>query len=494
MKGSQRVIKNVLAGGLGTAAGGVLQMAAVVLIARQISIADFGIYTFMVALTFILQRAADLGTTYILTREVSVAPQRTMELLSATLSLAWIVCAAAAVLMTGVVLLTRMDRVVLLTALMSLAGLTQFHCNCYIAILVAREDNEIQALGFVLHKVFLLVTIWVALALRPVLEAVVAAYLLSAVFQWLFYRHAVVAICGRPRLSVDTRLWKYLLADSLPLGATNVVRLLGEQVDILMLGFLADPRVVGLYGAPYKLTVGLRFIPQAMMQAIFPLYSRAAGPDGSRAEFHQIYERGLRAMTLVAFPAAMLFICAPVTLTRGLLGARYLASAPAMRLLGIAVWLLFVASPFPFVLTALNRQRSLFITSAAGLVLRAALVAALTPRLSFLGPCWALIITETALVAMWLGELWKSGFGLDLVQMLWRPGLASLFMAAVIHFSNPQSLPGLIVPTLLGTAAYLLLIARLGAISDSELAMGWEGMHFLRPMVERWSRQLRSGS
>jgi O-antigen/teichoic acid export membrane protein len=190
----------------------------------------------------------------------------------------------------------------------------------------------------------------------------------------------------------------------------------------------------------------------------------------------------------------MLFICAPVTLTRGLLGARYLASAPAMRLLGIAVWLLFVASPFPFVLTALNRQRSLFVTSAAGLVLRAALVAALTPRLSFLGPCWALIITETALVAMWLGELWKSGFGLDLVQMLWRPGLASLFMAAVIHFSNPQSLPGLIVPTMLGTAAYLLLIARLGAISDSELAMGWEGMHFLRPMVERWSRQLRSGS
>ena len=215
-----------------------------------------------------------------------------------------------------------------------------------------------------------------------------------------------------------------------------------------------------------------------MMQAIFPLYSRAAGPDGSRAQFHQIYERGLRAMTLVAFPAAMLFICAPVTLTRGLLGARYLASAPAMRLLGIAVWLLFVASPFPFVLTALNRQRSLFVTSAAGLVLRAALVAALTPRLSFLGPCWALIITETALVAMWLGELWKSGFGLDLVQMLWRPGLASLFMAAVIHFSNPQSLPGLIVPTMLGTAAYLLLIARLGAISDSELAMGWEGMHF----------------
>ena len=161
-------------------------MAAVVLIARQISIADFGIYTFMVALTFILQRSADLGNDlYSHPGGVASHPQRTMELLSATLSLAWIVCAAATVLIDGMVLLTHMDRVVLLTALMSLAGLTQFHCNCYIAILVAREDNEIQALGFVLHKLFLLVTIWVALALRPVLEAVVTAYLLSAVFQWL---------------------------------------------------------------------------------------------------------------------------------------------------------------------------------------------------------------------------------------------------------------------------------------------------------------------
>jgi O-antigen/teichoic acid export membrane protein len=495
MKHSQRVIKNVLAGGFGTALGGLLQMAAVVLIARRLSIADFGIYTFLVALTFILQRSADLGTTYILTREISVTPERTTELLSGGLSLAWIICAVAVILMAPVVLLTRFNRVVVLAVLMSLSGFTQFQTNCYVAVLVAREDNEIQALGFVLHKVFLLISVWAALVIHRGLAAVIVAYLASAAFQWLFYRGTVVALCGeRPGLRADLKLWKFLLTNSLPVGATNVVRLLGEQVDILMLTFLADPRVVGLYGAPYKLTVGLRFVPQAMMQAVFPIYSRAGGPSGSSAEFHQIYERGLRMMTLIAFPAALLFICAPVTLTRGLLGARYLASVPAMRLLGVAVWLLFVASPFPFLLTALDRQRSLFVTSAAGFAVRGALVAALTPRLSFLGPCWALIVAEILLVAMWLQALSKSGFGIELAQMLWRPCLASLLMAAIIYGAKPQSLIALAVPALLGIAAYLLTLTWLGAFSQSELAMGWEGMQFVRPMMERWSRQSRSGS
>lgn len=494
MKRSQRVIKNVLAGGLGTALGGVLQMAAVVLIARRIAIADFGLYTFMIALTFILQRSVDLGTTYILTREVSVKPERTLELLSGTLSLAWIICGAAVVLMGAIVVLASMNRAVVLTSLMSLAGLTQFQCNCYVAILVAREDNEIQALGFVLHKLFLLVAVCVALAIQRTLGAVVAAYMLGAAFQWLFFRHTVVTLCGKPRLHADTNLWKFLLSNSLPVGGANVVRLLGEQVDILMLGFLANERVVGLYGAPYKLTVGLRFIPQAMIQAVFPLYSRAGGPDGSASEFHLIYERGLRAMALIAFPASMLFICTPATLTRGLLGARYLASAPALRLLGIAVWLLFVASPFPFLLTALNRQRALFITAAIGFILRGGLVAALTPKLSFLGPCWALIITEIILVGMWIGELWNAGFGVDLAQMLWRPCLASLFMAAIIHFSRPHSLLALAPPALLGASVYFFLITWLGAISEDELTMGWEGVQFMRPLMQRWSRQLRSGS
>jgi O-antigen/teichoic acid export membrane protein len=495
MNGSQRVIKNVLAGGLGTALGGLLQMAAVVLIARRISIADFGIYTFLIALTFILQRSADLGTTYILTRELSVTPERTSELLGGTLSLAWIVCVMALILMAPVVLMSHFNRVVVLGVLMSLMGFTQFQSNCYMAVLVAREDNEVQALGFVLHKLFLLLSVWAALVVNRGLGAVVTAYLASAAFQWVFYRSAVVALCGeRPRLGVDTRLWKFLLSNSLPVGGTNVVRLLGEQVDILMLTFLADPRVVGLYGAPYKLTVGLRFVPQAMMQAVFPVYSRAGGPGGSAARFHQIYERGLRMMALIAFPVALLFIGAPVTLTRGLLGARYLASAPAMRLLGVAVWLLFVASPFPFLLTALDRQRSLFISCAAGFVVRGALVAAFTPRLSFLGPCWALIISEILLLGMWLYALRNAGFGLDLVQMLWRPCLASLLMAAIIYIAKPQSLLGLVAPALLGTGAYVLLVTWLGAFSDSELAMGREGIQFLRPMMERWSRQLRSGS
>jgi hypothetical protein len=44
MKQSQRIVKNVVAGGFAVGLGGLLQLAAVVLVARSVSVSDFGIY------------------------------------------------------------------------------------------------------------------------------------------------------------------------------------------------------------------------------------------------------------------------------------------------------------------------------------------------------------------------------------------------------------------------------------------------------------------
>ena len=493
LKQSQRLVKNVLAGGFATAAGGLVQLAAVIMIARWLSVAQFGTYAFMVSLAFILQRLADMGISSILMRDLAVAPQSTAELLGGALSLAWAVCSAIILLMFAVIFVLPFPRAVsVLTAIMAIGGLTQFHCGCYGSVLLAHEDNELQALGFIFHKFVLIAGVLVALEAGTGLAGVVIAHLLASIFQWSFYRWIVIGRYAIPRLAWNPVLWKRILVSSIPMGAANVVRLLAEQVDILILTGLTDLQAVGLFSGPYRMVAGLRFLPQAMVIALFPLYSRTATGRGSKAEFLEIYERGVRGFLLLALPVGLVFIAAPVTLTTGLLGMRYLPAAPAMRLLGIMVWLIFIGSPFPFILTALNDQRFLFVSSAAAFVLRTALDFALTPHLTFLAPCWAAMISESVLLALWIGRLQRLGLPLPLGKILWRPCLAGALMAVILHAFASSGLLLLIPVVIVACAIYLVLLVKLGAISPEEWEMGREGMHFLRPFLAQWSRQGQS--
>jgi O-antigen/teichoic acid export membrane protein len=489
MMQSQRIVKNVLAGGISTAIGGLLQVVAILLIARHLSVAEFGIYSFMAAFAFALQRLADLGTSNILMRDMAVKPGKLAELLGGALPLAWVISFVAGLLMLAAIWFLHFDlRVKVLTEIMGLAGLSQFICGCYGAVLRSQEDNELHALGVVLQRILLVALVFTALELRTALTGVTLALLISNLCQWWFYRWIVINRYVRPKVHFDFQFWKYLLTSSIPIGGAAVVRLLGEQADIIVLTWLVDLRAVAFFSAPYKLVTGLRFIPQAMVIALFPMYSRAAS---SRTEFHEAYERGIKGFLLIGVPLALLFVLAPRILCVGLLGARYQVSTEAMRLLGIGLLLLFAASPFPFLLTALNEQSFLFVSSAIGFAVRVVLDVVLTASFGFTGPCLSLIASEGVMVAMWVGKVWRLGYPLPLGDILWRPCVAGALMGAIVYFVKGGSLLSLAPFALASTAIYFAAIVKLGAFSKAELAQAREGLNFVRPLVAGWSRQLQ---
>jgi O-antigen/teichoic acid export membrane protein len=181
---------------------------------------------------------------------------------------------------------------------------------------------------------------------------------------------------------------------------------------------------------------------------------------------------------------------APQTICVGLIGARYRVAAEAMRLLGIGVLLQFMSSPFPFLLTALHEQRFLFASSALGATIRIGLDFGLTPHFGFLGPCFSLLLSDGAMLGMWIGRLWQLGYSPRL-DMLWRPFIAGSTMAAILYFSGARSLTLLAPIVLTSVAVYFFLVVKLGAFSDDEVALVREGISFFRPLVNGWSRQLR---
>jgi O-antigen/teichoic acid export membrane protein len=293
----------------------------------------------------------------------------------------------------------------------------------------------------------------------------------------------------RPRIRLDVPRWKYLLANSVPVGVSAVTRTLGDQSDLFILSWLTNLRATGLYSGPFKLATTLRFVSQPIMIVLFPIYSRvAATPDG-KTEFREIYERLFKALILAAFPLAVLFFAAPRPLVIGFFGRRYVDAVPVMRLMSMAAWLFFVGSAFPILLTSLHEQKFLLSSTSVGLALRVVLNVVLTWMLGMYGPCWSITLSETAVLIWWIARLWSLGYGLPVVNLLWRPCVGSLLMGAILYYSNPHSLPFLALAALFSGALYLAVTVKLGALSDEEQEMVREGLNFMRPFLAEFSLQ-----
>lgn len=490
MKQSQKIVKNVFAGGLAVGLGGMIQLAAVALVARTVGVSQFGVYSFILAFAMFFQLLADSGLCNILIRELARAPERLTEILGAALSLIWLLTAAAGLLMLAVTPLLHFPlHAKLLTLLMGAATLAQFHAMGYGAVLRAKEENELHALGFFLHKVLFFILIAAAMHMGMALNGVVLAHLIPALFQWGFYRWLVGRAHGHTRLRMDRALWKYLLVHSIPVGGATGLRMVSQQIDIFILTSMRDMRTVGLFSGPYRMSNMLRFIPATMSLPLYPMYARLAhGPDG-RAAVQLAYVRSVKYFLIMGLPVTILFAGFSRVLIDVLLGPNYREAIVAMEWMGLAFLPFFICDPLPFLLTALEEQRYLLWSTIAAISTRAALDVALIPLLGYLGPCIAFFVSEVLLLALLIARLKRMGFALPVPQLSWRPLVAAGCMVLALW---PCRDCALLLAPLAGAGAlavYALALWKLGAFDTSEVALAREAGGFLKPFLAKWSRQ-----
>lgn len=490
MKQSELIVKNLLAGGIAVGLGGLLQTVAVILVARYVSVSLFGTYSFILAFAMFFQFVADSGVSNILMRDLAVSPAKMAETLGGALWLSWLLSIGVGLVMWAIIPFLHFSfEVKLLTAIMGINCLSNFPCGCYGAVLRSQEDNELHAAGFLLHKVLFLILIFFSLRAGMGLTGIVIAHLIPNLIQWWFYRWIVLNYYVRPQMNWNPRLWKYLLTTSIPVGGATMVRMLAQQVDVIILAWLTDLRTVGLFSGPYRITMALRFIPQTISIPLYPVYARLARSPDQRAEFHTAYERGIKFFLIAGFLVATVFLIVSGKLTTSLLGARYQAAIPAMQLLGVAFLPFFVANPLQFVLTARDDQRFLFNSVALSFALRVALDFCLIPFFGFFAPCVAFLLSEILTVEMSVQRLWRDGFPLNLGSLLWRPAVASVCMGLVLYPFRHAAWSLLAPVTAAAVIVYIVALVSLGSISSTDRQLLLEGTGFIRPLLARFAVQ-----
>jgi O-antigen/teichoic acid export membrane protein len=493
MKQSQRIVKNAVLGIAASVIGGAVYLATVLTIAHQVSVVEFGKYSFVLAFAMFFQLVADAGLPRMMIREIAKNPEDVAHMVGASAALIWVVSGAICLIVAAIVPFLHYGIDVKIAALvMSFATLATFHGAGYSAVLRAFEDNELNYIGFILQKILLLVFILVAIRLKTGLVGFVTAHLVSNVLLWNFYHIVVSKFYARSKLQVDLSLWKALLLSALPMGGGVMLRQLALQLDILVLTWMTNLTTVGLFSGPYRLSMALRTVPQTLSLPLYPLYSRTAHFSPER--FAEAYRQSIKFFTIISIPFAASFFAWAQPILLLALGAKFLPSLSAMQWLGLGLVPFFLSTLFQYLFAALDEQRKFLISTCIGSTLRILLLVIFIHKYGFVGPAIAFACSETVIVGIWIYQLSQLGYSLDVVGVFWRPLAAGAAMSLVLYAVRESSLLWQVSGAVASLLVYALGLFALRTFSNEEVQQAREGIAFVSPFVAAWARKLRRDS
>lgn len=278
---------------------------------------------------------------------------------------------------------------------------------------------------------------------------------------------------GWPPLRYDAALARTMLRAGWPLMLNALLLAVFFRFDTTIIrAFRAEE--YASYEAAYKWVALTQILPPIVINALFPMFSRQAAND--RAALRQAYAATSRALLVLALPLATgIAFFAPWCIAL-LDRAEYVAwGAPALALL---IWYLpfsYVNGVTQYVLIALDRARTITLAFAIAAVfnflanlllvprfgIRAAALVTVASELVLYLPFWVVLRRELAPVPLW--------------RLAWRPGLATLGLAAALLLLRPlHPLLGLLG----GLAVFGGLLLLVGGIEDHD-------RYLLRRVVRR---------
>ncbi len=356
-------IQGTVVTGAGTVIKAILQVLAIVVLARLLTPDDFGIMAMVfpiIALATIFQQAG-LGVATLQRQTISDQEQSTifwLNLLIGTLTGALVVAISPLVAD-----FYGEPRAQLLTAaagaLMVLGALSSQHLirlNRTLAFKrLALIDIASLAIGTFLAIAFAYFTAsyWAVFLLTfgTAASSCLMAWLLS---DW------------RPGRTAPIRQVRDLLAFGVNVTASNFATYFGQNVDKILIGRVLGATPLGLYERAYKVVLlPILFVHMPMFRVLVPMLSQSR-EDLER--YRRLFITGFQVSLLLTWPGTLLLIFAASEIVVIVMGEPWLAAAPIFSWLAIATLGQLATGPLSIIFISQNRSRDALISSIASSV------------------------------------------------------------------------------------------------------------------------------
>lgn len=256
---------------LGRVAAALIQAATIIVVARNASVAEFGVFSAAYGVIIVAPVIYDLGLSLFVTQERAKTPES--PLIRGALRVNGFI--AVIVLALGVLICLALapvtDGYSLVFAPYVVWMVTERNANTWLAVAFADGDAWLNMTNLVARRTFTLVALigLVALGVGPVLAfglaaATAGAGSLLAVRLYVRRRlHVAPSRDTRQILRNSIAFWGYQMAGQL------------RNLDVLVATMTIGPTQAGLYGAGARITGPLRILPDALAAALLPAASRA---------------------------------------------------------------------------------------------------------------------------------------------------------------------------------------------------------------------------
>jgi len=395
---SVKIAWNTIVQMVGKVASTLLGLTIVAILTRYLSISDYGTFTFVMVFVTMFGTIADWGLTLITVREASKDENEAGAIIGNVLviRLALALLAVIAAIIT-INLLPYSQTIRNLTSLAALFLLAQsLKTSFQIVFNVKMKMHNWAISEFVANLVTLAMIISVKLfggGIAEIVLAYLAGHLVAAGAAW-FLGVRLLPI----KYSLLQKNTKFLLWESLPMGALLVVFTIYNRLDTVILSLVKGQEPVAVYGVAYRIFEVLVLGAAYFTNSILPLISNLAHTD--RKKFGEVYKKSFVVLTYLGiFVAVVNFVAAP-WMVAIVAGSKFSGSVIALRILSLSLIVSYFNHLNGYALIALGLQPYSFWIAAIALIVNLSLNIILIPLFSYSAAAFTTFLTEGLIVVM----------------------------------------------------------------------------------------------
>lgn len=409
----------------------IISFGTLILIARYLSIGDFGKYSFILAFIGFFSMISNLGLDALVIREIARDQGIAEKYLINSIMLKTFFFLFCFIIFAFISIKINIPRdTFLIILIFSLAVIPQVIQNLFSSLFMGMQQMMKCTMMAILVDTLRFILVATILLLGYKLIGLAVAYLVSYVVALLFNYFILVRHFIPHWSGIDFSFARTMLKESIPFMVYGFFFLVYFKIDIFMLSFMKGNEEVGRYALSYRLIDSLMFIPAALMGAVFPALSQFS--KSSIKNIKTGCEKALKYLSSLGIPLAVgITILAPQIIPL-FYGKSYKTSVLALQILSWGLALIFINCICQVSLNATNKQRINVLVMFVGIIINVSLNLVLIPHFSIIGASIATVITELIITYLSFYFLVKYVCQLQVAATIYKPALASLFMGLLI--------------------------------------------------------------
>lgn len=320
----------------------------------------------------------------------------------------------------------------------------------------------------------------------------VTSYIINFFFYYIMLEKKVFSL---RKIQMKKIAYKRILKFSIPLLFVGIIAIFMRRSDMFLIGYFKTEREVGLYNAAFPLASTLLFFIQSFNMLFYPVASELYAKRNYN-DLAEVYKTVTRWIFLLTFPIFLLYVFFSKDFISLFFGSKYISAHGVLIILCIGMFVNAFFGAVGILLQVYEKQNFIFKTQVLGVILNILLNIVLIPRYGIEGAAFATsfsMILWNVIFFLKVKTILKVRFHILYYGKYFVSALSSLSVFFILTHIVPKNMYTLILMTgiYLFFYGFFILLTKSITKEDLEILLAFErktglNLRFLKRIIKRF--------